>query len=135
MSAAHSAGSPGPSSKRAGGGGDGVPACARGGYCGVVGRPGRPLPGVMLLRQRRGAGPIRDLIARAVLAALLVPQGMAYAEPAGMPPVTGLSATLVPLVASLVLGPSRVLVSGPDSAVSPRVAAPIVPLHWEDRRV
>src|SRR5690242_3139559 len=53
---------------------------------------------------------------------------MAYAELAGVPPVTGLYATLVPLVVYFLLGPSRILVLGPDSAVSPLVAAAIVPL-------
>jgi MFS superfamily sulfate permease-like transporter len=70
----------------------------------------------------------RDVAAGVVLAALLVPQGMAYAELAGLPPVTGLYATLVPLVVYFLLGPSRILVLGPDSAVSPLVAAAIIPL-------
>ena len=70
----------------------------------------------------------RDVVAGVVLAALLVPQGMAYAELAGLPPVTGLYATLVPLLVYFLLGPSRILVLGPDSAVSPLVAAAIVPL-------
>ena len=70
----------------------------------------------------------RDLVAGVVLAALLVPQGMAYAELAGVPPVAGLYATLVPLVVYFLLGPSRILVLGPDSAVSPLVAAAIIPL-------
>ena len=67
-------------------------------------------------------------MAGAVLAALLVPQGLAYAALAGLPPVTGLYATLVPLVVYFLLGPSRILILGPDSAVSPLVAAAIIPL-------
>ena len=82
----------------------------------------------MLLRRHRGAALRRDVAAGVVLAALLVPQGMAYAELAGLPPVTGLYATVVPLVVYFLLGPSRILVLGPDSAVSPLVAAAIVPL-------
>ncbi|HEX5923400.1 MAG TPA: sulfate permease [Baekduia sp.] len=80
------------------------------------------------MQRRRGAELRRDVVAGVVLAALLVPQGMAYAELAGVPAVTGLYATLVPLVVYFLLGPSRILVLGPDSAVSPLVAAAIVPL-------
>ena len=89
---------------------------------------GRWLPGLVLLRRHRGAALRSDVVGGVVLAALLVPQGMAYAELAGVPAVTGLYATLVPLVVYFLLGPSRILVLGPDSAVSPLVAAAIVPL-------
>jgi high affinity sulfate transporter 1 len=89
---------------------------------------GRWVPGLALLRRQRGAALRRDAVAGIVLAALLVPQGMAYAELAGVSPVTGLYATLVPLVVYFLLGPSRILVLGPDSAVSPLVAAAIIPL-------
>jgi MFS superfamily sulfate permease-like transporter len=89
---------------------------------------GRWVPGLALLRRHRGAALRRDVVAGVVLAALLVPQGMAYAELAGVSPVTGLYATLVPLVVYFLLGPSRILVLGPDSAVSPLVAATIIPL-------
>ncbi|MDA0158656.1 sulfate permease [Solirubrobacter ginsenosidimutans] len=89
---------------------------------------GRWLPGLALLRGPRDGGLRRDAVAGVVLAALLVPQGMAYAELAGMPPVTGLYATAVPLAVYFLLGPSRILILGPDSAVSPLVAAAIIPL-------
>ncbi len=69
-----------------------------------------------------------DLVAGVVLAAILVPQGMAYAELAGLPCVTGLYTTIACLVGYAVLGPSRVLVLGPDSSVSPLIFAAIVPL-------
>ena len=69
-----------------------------------------------------------DLMAGVVLTALLLPQGMAYAELAGLPAVTGLYATMLPLLAYFVFGPSRILVLGPDSAVSPVVAAAIIPI-------
>lgn len=96
----------------------------------MVARTGlsRWVPGIALLRGN-GRGLLRhDLPAGLVLAALLVPQGMAYAQLAGLPPVTGLYATLVPLVVYFLLGPSRILILGPDSAVSPLVAAAIIPL-------
>jgi high affinity sulfate transporter 1 len=86
------------------------------------------VPGLTLLRRARGAELRHDVVAGIVLAALLVPQGMAYGALAGLPPVTGLYATIVPLVVYFLLGPSRILVLGPDSAVSPLVAAAIIPL-------
>jgi high affinity sulfate transporter 1 len=63
-----------------------------------------------------------------VLAAILVPQGMAYAELAGLPPVTGLYTTIGCLVGYAIFGPSRILVLGPDSSVSPMIFAALVPL-------
>ena len=92
----------------------------------------RLVPGLALLRGVRGPRLRRDVIAGAVLAALLVPQGMGYAALAGLPPITGLYATLVPLLVYFLLGPSRILVLGPDSAVCPLVAAAIVPLAAHD---
>ena len=73
-----------------------------------------------------------DLVAGIVLTALLVPQGMAYAELAGLPAVTGLYATMVPLVVYALVGPSRILVLAPDSAVAPLVLAAIVPVAGAD---
>jgi high affinity sulfate transporter 1 len=69
-----------------------------------------------------------DLVAGIVLAAILVPQGLAYAELAGLPAVTGLYTTVACLVVYALLGPSRVLVLGPDSSVSPLIFAAITPL-------
>ena len=67
-----------------------------------------------------------DIVAGFALAALLLPQGMAYAQLAGMPPVTGIYATMVPMVVYALVGPSRILVVGPDSAVGPLVAAALL---------
>ena len=69
-----------------------------------------------------------DLLAGVVLAAILVPQGMAYAQLAGLPAVTGLYTTVACLVGYAVFGPSRVLVLGPDSSISPLILAAITPL-------
>jgi high affinity sulfate transporter 1 len=71
-------------------------------------------------------------VAGLVLAAILVPQGMAYAELAGLPAVTGLYTTIACLVAYAIFGPSRVLVLGPDSSVSPLIFAAILPLLVTD---
>lgn len=89
-------------------------------------------PGVAVGRHYRPSWLRGDLAAGLVLAAMLVPQGMAYAELAGLPAVHGLYATMVPLLVYAVLGPSRILVLGPDSAVAPVVAAAIVPLAGND---
>src|SRR3954449_4778180 len=86
------------------------------------------VPGLALLRsyERRWLG--ADLVAGGVLAAILVPQGMAYAELAGLPAVTGLYTTIACLLGYALMGPSRVLVLGPDSSVSPLIFAAIAPL-------
>ena len=70
----------------------------------------------------------RDLAAGVVLATLLVPQGMAYAELAGLPPVTGQYTTVLCLAGDAPFGQSGVLVLGPDSALGTMIAATIVPL-------
>jgi high affinity sulfate transporter 1 len=87
-----------------------------------------PIPGLAAVRTYQRAWLRSDLVAGAVLAAILIPQGMAYAELAGLPPVTGLYTTIGCLVGYAVFGPSRVLVLGPDSSVSPLILAAITPL-------
>jgi high affinity sulfate transporter 1 len=69
-----------------------------------------------------------DIVAGLVLTALLVPQGMAYAELAGLPPITGLYTSILCLVGYAFFGPSKILVLGPDSSLGPMIAATIVPL-------
>jgi high affinity sulfate transporter 1 len=90
------------------------------------------VPGVRTIRTYRRAWLRDDLAAGIVLTALLVPQGMAYAELAGLPPVIGLYATMVPLFVYALFGPSRILVLGPDSAIVPVIAATIIPLAGAD---
>ncbi|MGY1807917.1 SulP family inorganic anion transporter [Blastococcus sp. SYSU D00669] len=85
-------------------------------------------PGLAGLRGYRAAWLRKDLVAGVVLTALLVPQGMAYAELAGLPPITGLYTTITCLLAYAVVGPSRILVLGPDSSLGPMIAATILPL-------
>ncbi len=70
----------------------------------------------------------RDIVAGVVLTTLLVPQGMAYAELAGLPPITGLYTSIMCLLGYAVFGPSRILVLGPDSSLGPMIAATILPL-------
>ncbi len=63
-----------------------------------------------------------------MLATLLVPQGMAYAELAGLPAITGLYTTVICLIAFALVGSSPSLVLGPDSSLGPMIAATILPL-------
>jgi high affinity sulfate transporter 1 len=86
------------------------------------------IPGLTAARTYQRSWFRFDLVAGVVLAAILVPQGMAYAELAGLPAVTGLYTTIACLVGYAVMGPSRILVLGPDSAVSPLIFAAIAPL-------
>lgn len=53
---------------------------------------------------------------------------MGYAEAAGLPAYAGLYATIVPLIAYAIVGPSKILVLGPDSSLAPLIAAAVVPL-------
>lgn len=85
-------------------------------------------PGARLLAGYQRPWLKSDLAAGAALSAVLIPAGMAYAEASGLPAVTGLYASVVPLLAYAVFGPSRVLIVGPDSALAPMIAAAIVPL-------
>jgi high affinity sulfate transporter 1 len=92
----------------------------------------RWVPGLRTVRQYRRSWLGSDLVAGLVLTALLVPVGMGYAQAAGLPPITGLYATIVPLVAYAVFGPSRVMVLGPDSSLAAVIAAVILPLGGDD---
>jgi high affinity sulfate transporter 1 len=92
------------------------------------GRIERWMPGVRVLRTYDRTWLPRDLVAGVVLVTLLVPQGMAYAELAGLPAITGLYTTVVCLLAYALVGPSPILVLGPDSALGPMIAATILPL-------
>src|SRR4051795_7083605 len=86
------------------------------------------VPGIAVARTYHRSWFRGDVVAGLALTALLVPQGMAYAELAGLPPVTGLYTTVIVLVAYALFGPSRILVLGPDSALGPMIAAAIIPL-------
>ncbi|HEV7189373.1 MAG TPA: sulfate permease [Blastococcus sp.] len=85
-------------------------------------------PGFRALATYQRAWLLKDLVAGAVLTTLLVPQGMAYAELAGLPPITGLYTSIMCLLAYAVVGPSRILVLGPDSSLGPMIAATVLPL-------
>jgi high affinity sulfate transporter 1 len=90
------------------------------------------IPGVELVRSYQRGWLPKDVVAGLVLSALLVPQGMAYAQLAGLPPVTGLYTSILCLLGYAVFGPSKVLVLGPDSSLGPMIAATIAPLLLAD---
>ncbi|RNC68232.1 MAG: SulP family inorganic anion transporter [Desulfuromonadales bacterium] len=92
----------------------------------------RWLPGVSMLRHYDRSLFSQDLTAGLVLTTLLAPVGMGYAEAAGLPAIYGLYATIVPLLAYAIFGPSRILVLGPDSALTALIAATILPLAGGD---
>jgi MFS superfamily sulfate permease-like transporter len=86
------------------------------------------LPGLRTLRSYQGSWLRQDVVAGVVLTTLLVPQGMAYAELAGLPAITGLYTTTLCLLGYALFGPSRILVLGPDSSLGPMIAATILPI-------
>ncbi len=86
------------------------------------------VPGWRLLAEYQRPWLAKDLVAGVVLTTLLIPQGMAYAELAGLPAITGLYTSVLCLIGYAFLGPSRILVLGPDSSLGPMIAATILPL-------
>jgi high affinity sulfate transporter 1 len=73
-----------------------------------------------------------DIVAGLVLTTMLVPVGIAYAEASGVGGIYGLYATIVPLLAYALFGPSRILVLGPDSALAALILAVVFPLSGGD---
>src|SRR5262250_1344393 len=73
-----------------------------------------------------------DLVAGLVMTTMLVPVGIAYAEASGVPGIHGLYATIVPLIAYAIFGPSRILVLGPDSSLAPVILVVVLPLAGGD---
>lgn len=90
------------------------------------------VPGLAVAREYDRSWLRHDVVAGLVLTAVLIPAGIGYAEASGLPPVTGLYATIVPLLAYTLVGPSRLLVLGPDSSLAPIIAVSIAPLAGGD---
>ena len=88
----------------------------------------RAVPVAQDVPSYRPASAGRDLLAGLTVAALAVPSAMAYGQLAGLSPVNGLYALLLPTVAYVLLGSSRRLVIGPEGATSTLVAAAVLPL-------
>ena len=87
----------------------------------------RWLPGIQILRRYQVAWLPSDLVAGLVLTTMLVPVGIAYAEASGVPGIYGLYATVIPLLAYALFGPSRILVLGPDSSLAAVILAVVLP--------
>ena len=89
-------------------------------------------PGLVTLLGYRRAWLRGDLLAGVTVAAYLVPQVMAYAGVAGLPPVTGLWAILPALALYALFGSSRLLSVGPESTTALMTAAVVAPLAAGD---
>lgn len=92
----------------------------------------RWLPGLRTLREYQLAWLRHDIVAGLVLTTMLVPVGIAYAVASGLPGIYGLYATIVPLFAYALFGPSRILVLGPDSSLAAVILAVVLPLSGGD---
>jgi high affinity sulfate transporter 1 len=92
----------------------------------------RWLPGLQSLSQYEAAWLLHDLMAGLVLTTMLVPVGIAYAVASGVPGIYGLYATIVPLLAYALFGPSRILVLGPDSSLAAVILTVVLPLSGGD---
>lgn len=92
----------------------------------------RWLPGLDALKQYKPSWIQHDVVAGLVLATMLVPVGIAYAVASGLPGIYGLYATIVPLIVYALLGPSRILVLGPDSSLAAVILAVVLPLSGGD---
>jgi high affinity sulfate transporter 1 len=92
----------------------------------------RWLPGLDTFRRYETTSLPHDIFAGVVLATMLVPVGIAYAAASGLPGIYGLYATIVPLLAYALFGPSRILVLGPDSALAGVILGVVTPLSGGD---
>ena len=92
----------------------------------------RWLPGLAILRHYQAGWFVHDFVAGLVLATMLVPVGIAYASASGLPGIYGLYATIMPLLAYAVFGPSRILVLGPDSSLAAIILGVVAPLSGGD---
>jgi high affinity sulfate transporter 1 len=90
------------------------------------------LPGLAALRSYQLPWLRDDLVAGIVITAMLVPVGIAYGEASGVPGINGLYATIVPLLAYAIVGPSRIFILSPDSSLAAVILAVVAPLSAGD---
>src|SRR5581483_1543333 len=98
----------------------------------AVSLPCHWLPGIDTVRHYQLAWLRHDIFAGLVLATMLVPVGIAYAAASGLPGIHGLYATIIPLLAYALFGPSRIIVLGPDSALAAVILGVVTPLSGGD---
>ena len=89
-------------------------------------------PGLATLRRYQLNWLPHDVVAGVVLATMLAPVGVAYAVASGLPGVYGLYASIVPLLAYALFGPSRIMVLGPDSSLAAVILGVVLPLSGGD---
>lgn len=90
---------------------------------------GQFVPFLAWIGELRDAGTLKaDLMAGLTVALILIPQSMAYASLAGLPPYFGLYASFLPVMIAAIFGSSRQLATGPVAVVSLMTAAALEPL-------
>jgi len=92
----------------------------------------RAIPGIGWMRAYNKAWLRSDIVAGVTVAAVILPVAMAYGQLAGLPPVTGIYASMLPLVVYALFASSRQLILGPDASSAALVAAAILPLASGD---
>lgn len=92
----------------------------------------RYVPGLALLQHYKAAWFYHDFFAGIVLGTMLVPIGVAYAVASGLPGIYGLYASIIPLIVYAFLGPSRILVLGPDSSLTAIILAVVLSVSAGD---
>ncbi|MEP7129184.1 MAG: SulP family inorganic anion transporter, partial [Chitinophagales bacterium] len=92
----------------------------------------RWVPGLQAISNYKSSWLASDIIAGLVLTTMLVPVGIAYAEASGVPGIYGLYATIIPLLAYALFGPSRIMVLGPDSSLAAIILAVVLPMSAGD---
>lgn len=92
----------------------------------------RWVPGLQMISAYKLSWLTSDVAAGLVLTTMLLPVGIAYAEASGVPGIYGLYATVIPLLAYAMFGPSRIMVLGPDSSLAPLILAVVVSLSAND---
>ncbi|MGL4996044.1 MAG: SulP family inorganic anion transporter, partial [Deefgea sp.] len=86
------------------------------------------VPGIALLRNYPRDFWSHDWRAGLSVAAVAIPVGVAYAQLAGMSPIAGLYASILPMVAYALFGSSRQLMVGPDAATCAMVFSTLAPI-------